>query len=201
MPELWPYASVQDVPKAAKDWPQLDFVMYHSALANTALRPGDHLAEFRQTGRIPWVSDLAEMPKKHGVTNVHAEIGTSFATAAITQPAWCSAMLGTLVKGMGADHVFWGTDSVWYGSPQWQIEAFRRMEIPEDLRKEFGFEPLGPGDGPVKQAILGGNAARMYGLEPRVGAAAGDRLSQLKAEREAAGTLRSNRAYGFVRSG
>ena len=43
-------------------------------------------------------------------------------------------MLGTLVKGMGAEHVLWGTDSVWYGSPQWQIEAFRRIEIPEDMQ-------------------------------------------------------------------
>ena len=45
-------------------------------------------------------------------------------------------MLGILVKGLGADHVLWGTDSVWYGSPQWQIEAFRRIEIPDDLQTD-----------------------------------------------------------------
>ena len=44
-------------------------------------------------------------------------------------------MMGTLIKGLGHDHVFWGTDSVWYGSPQWQIEAFRRLEIPRTCRR------------------------------------------------------------------
>ena len=35
--------------------------------------------------------------------------------------------MGMLVKGMGADHVVWGTDAVWTGAPQWQIEALRRV--------------------------------------------------------------------------
>jgi hypothetical protein len=63
-------------------------------------------------------------------------------------------MMGTLIKGLGQDHVFWGTDSVWYGSPQWQIEAFRRLEIPEDMQRKHGFAPLGPADGPIKSDIL-----------------------------------------------
>ena len=66
--------------------------------------------------------------------------------------------MGTLIKGMGADHVFWGTDSVLYGSPQWQIEALRRLEIPDDMQKKYGFAPLGPADGAVKSAIFGFNA-------------------------------------------
>jgi hypothetical protein len=76
-------------------------------------------------------------------------------------------MMGTLVKGLGHDHVFWGTDSVWYGSPQWQIEAFRRLEIPEDMQKKHGFAALGTADGAVKSAILGYNAARFYKLDLR----------------------------------
>ena len=60
----------------------------------------------------------------------------------------------------------WGTDSVWYGSPQWQIEALRRLEIPEDMQKKHGFAPLGAADGPVKSAIFAGNAARHYKLDP-----------------------------------
>ena len=68
-------------------------------------------------------------------------------------------LLHHLLYGMGVGHVIWGTDSVWYGSPQWQIEAFRRLEIPEDLQKKHGFAPLGKADGAVKAAILGGNSA------------------------------------------
>jgi hypothetical protein len=67
---------------------------------------------------------------------LYADIGTSFAISAVSNPRFCAAMMGTLVKGLGHDHVFWGTDSVWYGSPQWQIEAFRRLEIPDDMQKK-----------------------------------------------------------------
>jgi predicted TIM-barrel fold metal-dependent hydrolase len=70
----------------------------------------------------------------------------------------------TLVKGLGADHVLWGTDSVWYGSPQWQIEAMRRLEIPEDMQKKYGFPALGGANSATKQTIFGSNAARLYGL-------------------------------------
>ena len=51
--------------------------------------------------------------------------------------------LGMLIKTFGADHVLWGTDSIWWGSPQWQIEAFRRFTMPEDLITRLGYAPLG----------------------------------------------------------
>ena len=76
-------------------------------------------------------------------------------------------MIGQLVKGLGADHVVWGTDAIWTGAPQWQIEALRRLEIPEDMQKKHGFAPLGPADGPVKRAIFGENSARLYGYDRR----------------------------------
>ena len=41
---------------------------------------------------------------------------------------------------LGADHGVWGTDAVWTGSPQWQIEALRRLEIPEDMRRVLAKE-------------------------------------------------------------
>ena len=73
-----------------------------------------------------------------------------FGLAAVMNPRFCAGMMGTLIRDMGHERVFWGTDSVWYGSPQWQIEALRRMEIPEDLQKSHGFAPMGEADGPVK---------------------------------------------------
>ena len=73
-------------------------------------------------------------------------------------------MMGTLVKGLGADNVVWGSDAVWTGSPQWQIEALRRLEIPEDMQKKYGFKPLGAADGAIKRAIFGENNARLVSL-------------------------------------
>jgi uncharacterized protein len=199
-PRAWEYATVRDVPKAAKDWPRMNFVMYHGALRPFQEKPDAVLAEFEQTGRIKWVTDLAEIPAKHGVKNVYGEIGTAFATCAVTNPRFAAAFIGTLVKGLGVDHVLWGSDSVWYGSPQWQIEAMRRLEIPEDMQKKHGFKPLGPADGSVKRAIFGGNSARLYGLRPRTAqhGITTDKIALLKEEYLAAGGARTNARYGYV---
>lgn len=200
--EHWRHAKVDDVGKAAKDWPQFEFVIYHAGLKPFLTSPDESLAQFEKTGRMDWVTDLAEIPAKYGVANVHGELGTSFASSAVTHPRHAAALLGTLIKGMGADHVLWGTDSVWYGSPQWQIEAFRRIEIPADMQRNHGFAPLGADDGPVKRTILAENAARLYGLDLQALAESAkiDRLAQIKQDYAASGIERSNRAYGFVRT-
>jgi hypothetical protein len=106
-------------------------------------------------------------------------------------------MMGQLIRGLGADHVVWGTDAIWTGSPQWQIEALRRLEIPEDMQKKHGFKPLGPADGPVKTAILGETNARLYKYDRRA-ALTTDAIARLKAEYEAAGATRSNLRYGYI---
>lgn len=160
--------------------------------------------EFEPTGRIKWASDLAEIPQKFEVTNVHAELGTSFANSAVAHPKFSAALVGTLIKGMGADHVMWGTDSVWYGSPQWQIEAMRRLEIPEDMQKKYGFPALGGANSATKQLIFGANAARLYRInlkaaDTRMPAYSEDRLACLKNEYELAAKDPSNLRYGYVR--
>ena len=197
---LWEHATVWDVGKAAKDWPGINFVIYHSALRPFIELPDATLAQFDNTGRIDWVTDLAEIPRKFGVSNVYAELGTCFANTSVTHPRLAAAMLGQLIKGLGGDKVLWGTDSVWYGSPQWQIEALRRLEIPEDMRDKHGFAPLGAADGPVKTAIFSGNAARMYDFD--VSAAVGelsiDHLALAKSEYQSANAERSNLRYGYV---
>jgi uncharacterized protein len=205
-PGVWEYATAWDIGKAAKDWPQMTFVVYHSALRAFLELPDQAWAEFESTGRIKWASDLAEIPQKFGVNNVYAELGTCFANSAVAHPKFSAALIGTLIKGMGADHVLWGTDSVWYGSPQWQIEAMRRLEIPEELQKKHGFAALGAADSATKQMIFGINAARLYGLRLRAAqnapmpAYSADRLAKLKDEYELAAREPSNLRYGYVRA-
>ena len=195
-----PYATVDDVGKAAKDWPQIRFVVYHSAFrwtgAPSAAAGG--YDQFEKTGRVEWTSDLAEIPAKYGVSNVYADLGQIFAQTTVTEPRLCAALMGMLVKGMGADHVVWGTDAVWTGAPQWQIEALRRLEIPEDMQKKFGYAPLGAADGPVKRAIFGENSAKMYRYDIKKAAWRDDRFAAIKSHYEHAGRDPSNLRYGFV---
>src|SRR6185436_2024458 len=110
------------------------------------------------------------------------------------------ALMGILIRGLGVDHVCWGTDAVWTGSPQWQIEGLRRLEIPEAMQKQHGFKPLGDATGAVKTAIFGGNNARLYNVSPQSAATglARDQFAALKRDYDANGPSRSNLRYGYV---
>ncbi len=199
MPGITAFSDVSDVGKAAKDWPQLDFIIYHAGF-NVLMPTEVAVTALEEKGRVEWVSDLAAIPEKFGVSNVFAEVGSSFGISTIMSPRFCAGMMGVLVEGFGHENVFWGTDSVWYGSPQWQIEAFRRMELPQDLQDKFGWKPLGDADGPVKRAILGLNAARHYGMDVEAKQAefASDKITAFRKEYKAAGAERSNLAYGWI---
>jgi predicted TIM-barrel fold metal-dependent hydrolase len=201
-PDLTRYADVRDVAKAAKDWPQLNFIIYHSAFRYTGGAYLDGWEQFEKTGRIDWVTDLAEIPEKYGVKNVYGDLGQIFAQSTVAEPRLCAAMMGQLVKGLGVDHVVWGSDAVWTGAPQWQIEALRRLEIPEEMQKKYGFKPLGPADGPVKNAIFGDNSARLYNFTRQQRAAlVNDFVSVAKAKYDLQGDGRTNLAYGYVNRG
>src|SRR5947209_3908151 len=153
-----------DVPKAAKDWPQLNFVIYHSCIqprffyseAMQAIRAG------RLRNGVPdinWTTAFAQLAAPF--PNVYAEIGTTFASTVITFPTVCAHILGQLLKYVGPDRVVFGSDSIWYGSPQWQIEALWRFQIPDEMRKRWGYPELTE---TAKRKILGLNSARLYGL-------------------------------------
>lgn len=199
-PRLRGYVDVSDVGQAAKDWPQLNFVIYHSGYRHVGGDPAVALAEFERTGRSSWVTDLSEIPEAYGVNNVYGDVGQLFAHTLVAEPRLCAALMGTLIKGLGVDRVCWGTDALWTGSPQWQIEGLRRLEIPEDLQKKFGYAPLGSADGPVKTAIFSGNNARLYGVDIAAASAAiaNDQFSARRAEYLQQGASPSNRRYGYV---
>ena len=63
---------------------------------------------------------------------------------------------------MGSEHIVFGSDSMWYGGPQWQIEALWRFQIPEELRRKYGYPELTE---QARRKILGLNSARLYGIK------------------------------------
>jgi hypothetical protein len=90
------------------------------------------------------------------------ELGSTFGQLVTTHSTVCAHLLGQVIGAFGADHVLWGTDSIWYGTPQWQIDAFRRFTIPEALAEKHGYAPLTRA---VKEQIFGLNAARLFGVD------------------------------------
>ena len=86
-------------------------------------------------------------------------------------PTTAAHLLGKLLTHVGQDNVLWGTDSIWYGSPQDQIQAFRSFQIAPELIEAHGYPVLTPA---LKAKVFGLNGARVYG-DRRARAAAEDR--------------------------
>jgi hypothetical protein len=77
------------------------------------------------------------------------------------EPTSAAHALGKLIKYCGEDNVLWGTDSIWYGSPQDQIQAFRTFQIAPELRAMYGYSEITPAR---RAKIFGLNAARVYAI-------------------------------------
>ncbi|HSE58090.1 MAG TPA: amidohydrolase family protein [Nitrospiraceae bacterium] len=188
------YNHPKDLIQAAKDFPDLTFLVYHSGLlTSTGIED-----TFRKTGAIPWTTEFCRMKQAEpGLTNIYMELGSTFAQLVVTHPVICAHLLGQLIEAFGLDHVLWGTDSIWYGTPQWQIEAFRRFEIPESLIEKHGYQPLTRS---VKERIFGLNAAKLFGIDVAATRkqVPADYLGKIRMAYREEGPLPSHRWYGWM---
>jgi predicted TIM-barrel fold metal-dependent hydrolase len=193
-----PFFKPDDIMQAAKDFPDINFIIYHSGMKHmmTMLPPG--ASGIEADGYLPWTTDLCRMKKENpDVTNVYPELGAVFGHSVVTHPEICGHLLGQLVDGFGADHIIWGTDCIWWGSPQWLIEAFRRYQQPENLQEQFSYKSFTPAE---RELIFGKNLAGLYGVDIEAARTAipGDALSTMKSAYIEHGAEPSNTQYGWV---
>ena len=137
---------------------------------------------------------MKSIPRKHR-KRLYAELGSCFATAFLESPESAAHLVGSLLKVLGSKRIVWGTDSIWWGSPQWQIDAFKTLVIPERMQRRYGYPPLTKR---AKARILGRNAAKLYGVDPKAARCtiASDALARLQAEQGGVRASRSHRVYG-----
>ena len=132
------HSTCVDVGRVAKRYPHVNFLIYHSGyVANSVEGPYD---EKRTDGVDALVTSLI----KNGVapgSNVYAELGSTWRLL-MRDPDSAAHALGKLFKYCGESNVLWGTDSIWYGSPQDQIQAFRTFQIAPTLRDKFKYPQI-----------------------------------------------------------
>jgi uncharacterized protein len=152
------YSSAIDVGRVAKKYPDMNFIVYHSGIeADRAEGAYDPKAE-------RGVDTLIRSLLENGIApnaNVYAEIGSTWRLV-MQKPDQAAHTLGKLIKHVGAKRVLWGSDSIWYGSPQDQIQAFRAFQISKEYQDRFGYAALTPA---IKADIFGLNAAPLYGVD------------------------------------
>ncbi len=166
-----PFASPADVGPAAAAHPDLAFLVYHSGY-ETRFTEGP----YRPDG--PGVDRLVRSVTEAGIGpggNVYAELGSTWRSV-MGSPDEAAHLLGKLLVAFGPERILWGTDSIWYGSPQDQIAAFRTFEISAAFQEQFGYPAL---SAEVKDRILGRNAVELFGIDPPAGSCHVDEPSTL----------------------
>ena len=189
------YNHPKDVLQAATDFPTLNFVLYHSGFVGVNRL---NLEEARK-GEIPWTSEFCRMKTQHPkLSNIYMELGSTFAQLVITEPVICAHLIGQILKAFGQNALIWGTDSIWSGTPQWQIEAFRRFHIPESLQERHGYPALSK---ELKAKIFGLNAAKLFtvDVEATRNELPKDYLTKIKMAYLDEGAEPSHYFYGWVR--
>jgi len=191
-----------DLERAALDFPNLNFIVYHSAYRGTGLIARGTGARVTDAANndpqnIPWTSELLDILRRNPrIRNIYFELGSTFHQLSASNPTRCLHMLGQMIQVAGSDHVLWGTDSIWNGSPQSQIVRLRRLRMTDELIERHRYAPL---TDEIKNQIFGLNAARLLGVnvQARRQAIQADRLTQLREEYRQ-NPSPSNTQYGWL---
>jgi predicted TIM-barrel fold metal-dependent hydrolase len=152
------HSQCSDIGVVARRFPDVNFLIYHSGFVST-VREQAYDAAAKRDGVDTLVRSLIENEVKPNA-NVYAELGSTWRFL-MRDPEQAAHALGKLVRHCGESNVLWGTDSIWYGSPQDQIQAFRTFQISPELRERFGYPEMSAA---LRAKIFGLNAARVYGL-------------------------------------
>ncbi len=94
--------------------------------------------------------------------------------------------------------MLWGTDSIWYGTPQWQIEAFRRFEIPKALIEKPRLRAAHACRSRSRSSASTPRALFNVDVNAKRNEIPEDYLSQIKMTYLDEGPSPSNRFYGWV---
>ena len=168
------HSQCSDIGIVARRYPDVNFLIYHSGFVSTVTEKA-----YDASGTRDGIDTLITSLRRHGVppnSNVYAELGSTWRFL-MRDPEQAAHALGKLIVACGEHNVLWGTDSIWYGSPQDQIQAFRTFQIAPALRERHGYPEITPA---LRAGIFGMNAAKVYGLSPTEVKryTAGDRVAQ-----------------------
>ncbi len=156
--QSYEHSLASDIGTVARLFPDVNFLIYHSGfIAGQAEGPYD-------PARGEGVDELIRSVEENGIprnANVYAELGSTWRYT-LRDPDSAAHVIGKLVKHIGEQNVLYGSDCIWYGSPQDQIQAFRSFQISEDFQERYGYPKM---TAELRARILGLNATRPYGIE------------------------------------
>lgn len=149
----------RDIVAAAKIFPDMQFVVFHAAWD-----PSHREGPYDPADAAIGINSLLKALDDHAIgpnSNVWVDLGTTWRTV-LTDPDQAAHVMGKLLSRVGEDRVLWGTDAIWYGSPQPQVMAFRAFQISVEYQDRFKYPAL---TDDRKRKVLGLNAANLFGFD------------------------------------
>jgi len=125
-PNSYEHSQCSGIGIVANMYPDMNFLVYHSGFVGNV----EEQAFVEGAGRDGIDTFIQSMVDNEVSTNsnVYAELGSTWRFL-MRDPDNAAHALGKLLRYVGQDNVLWGTDSIWYGSPQDQIQAMRTFQI------------------------------------------------------------------------
>ncbi len=154
------YRFAHDVGPAAKEYEDINFFIFHSGY-DPGMPEGPFVPGKPQSGTDSLVQSVVDSGLGNG-SNVFAELGSTW-WQVMREPDQAAHVIGKLLKYVGEDNVLWGTDCLFYGSPQDQIQAFRSFQISEEFQEKFGYPKI---TDEILAKVFGLSSAKIYGIEP-----------------------------------
>ena len=158
-PHSYEHSQCHDIGVVAKQYPDVDFLICHSGWV-----PGKSEGPYEGDGSGDGIDTLVRSLLDNDIapnSNVYAELGSTWRFL-MRDPDNAAHALGKLFKFCGEDNVIWGTDSIWYGSPQDQIQAFRTFQISVEFQERFGYPAITPD---LRAKVFGLNATKPYRID------------------------------------
>jgi len=147
-----------DMVAVSRQFPDMQFVVFHGAWDKNHTEGAYDVNASRGIDTFLRALDQHNVPPN---SNVWVDIGTVWREV-LRDPTTAAHTMGKLLKRVGEHRVLWGTDAVWYGSPQAQLQAFRAFTISDEFQALFGYPALTDA---VKNQVLGLNAAKLFHLD------------------------------------
>ena len=147
-----------DMVAVSRQFPDMQFVVFHGAWDK------NHVEGAYNPNAGIGIDSFLRALDDHAVPandNVWVDVGTVWREV-LRNPTTAAHTLGKLLKRVGDRRVLWGTDAIWYGSPQAQLQAFRAFTISNEFQDLFGYPAL---TDTIKAQILGLNAAHLFHLD------------------------------------
>jgi uncharacterized protein len=151
---------IPDVGVIAKEYPNVNFVIYHSAFDSAHTEGPYEENPNPDNGGTDRLSKAVTDAGVRGM-NVYAEMGSAWFLV-MRDIMQATHYVGKMLKYVGEERLVWGSECCWFASPQCQIEAMKAFKMDSGIRDMYQYPDF---TDDLKAKTFGLTGARLYRID------------------------------------